>query len=172
MHLEQIRNRLHRNIAAVLEELLGPGAELVLSVNRLRAQPVVEPTLATDGSTRSYSFESFVVGESNSLAHGSAREVVARPGVTYNPLFLYGGVGLGKTHLANAVAHSLGKRARLRMALLSAEAFANDLIRALFSGAIDAFRVRVRQLDVLIVDDVQFLAGKERMQEEFFHTFN
>src|SRR5262249_53996138 len=90
MHLEQIRNRLHRNIAAVLEELLGPGAELVLSVNRLRAQPVVEPTLATDGSTRSYSFESFVVGESNSLAHGSAREVVARPGVTYNPLFLYG----------------------------------------------------------------------------------
>jgi chromosomal replication initiator protein len=172
MHLEQIRNRLQRNIAAVLEELLGPGAELVLSVNRLRVQAIVEPRLAADGATRRYSFESFVVGESNSLAHASAREVVDRLGVTYNPLFLYGGVGLGKTHLANAVAQSLCKRPQLRIALLSAEAFANDLIRALFSGAIDAFRVRVRQLDVLIVDDVQFLAGKERMQEEFFHTFN
>jgi chromosomal replication initiator protein len=172
MHLEQIRNRLQRDIAGVLEELLGPGAELVLSVNRLRVQPVVEPRLAADGSTCSYSFERFVVGESNSLAHASAREVVEHPGVTYNPLFFYGGVGLGKTHLANAVAHSLGKSPRLRIALLSAEAFANDLIRALFSGAIDAFRVRVRQLDVLIVDDIQFLAGKERMQEEFFHTFN
>ncbi|HSD10630.1 MAG TPA: chromosomal replication initiator protein DnaA [Candidatus Binatia bacterium] len=172
MHLEQIRHRLQREIAAVLQELLGSGAELVLSVNRLRRQPVAEQRPVTGGSTSRYSFETFVVGESNSLAHASAREVVDHPGVVYNPLFLYGRVGLGKTHLASAVAHSIGKGARLRVALLSAEAFANDLIRALLSGAIDAFRVRVRQLDALIVDDIQFLAGKERMQEEFFHTFN
>jgi len=172
MHLEQIRNRLQGEIAGVLEELLGSGAELVLSVNRLRVQPVVDPRPAAAEATSRYGFESFVIGESNSLAHASAREVANHPGVTYNPLFLYGGVGLGKTHLATAIAQSLAKRPRLRIAMLSAEAFANDLIRALLTGAIDAFRVRVRRLDVLIVDDIQFLAGKERMQEEFFHTFN
>ena len=109
MHLEQIRNRLQGEIAGVLEELLGSGAELVLSVNRLRVQPVVDPRPAAAGPASRYGFESFVVGESNSLAHASAREVADHPGVTYNPLFLYGGVGLGKTHLATAVAHSLGE---------------------------------------------------------------
>jgi chromosomal replication initiator protein len=172
MHLEQIRSRAQREIAAVLQEVLGSGAELVLSVNRLRRPTANEPKTAAPGSAQRYTFESFVVGESNLLAHASARQVVDRPGVGYNPLFLFGRVGLGKTHLVSAVAQCLGKGARLRVALLSAEAFANDLIRALFGGGIDAFRARLRQLDALIVDDIQFLAGKERMQEEFFHTFN
>lgn len=172
MHLEQIRTRLQGEIGRVLEELLGPGAELVLSVNRVRAQRAVESKPTPEASVSRYSFESFLVGHSNCLAHASAREVADRPGVVHNPLFFYGGVGLGKTHLASAVAQVLGRGSRLRVALFSAEAFANDLIRALLGGTIDAFRARVRHLDALVVDDIQFLAGKERMQEEFFHTFN
>ena len=172
MHLEQIRARLQGPIAGVLAEVLGPGAELVLCVNKQcqRANDVAPP--APRACASAYSFASFVVGESNAFAHAAARDVAGRPGVVYNPLFLYGGVGLGKTHLASAVAESLDKGSRRRVSLLSAEAFANDLIRSLLGGSIEGFRARVRQLDVLVVDDIQFLAGKERMQEEFLHTFN
>ncbi len=171
LHLEQIRARLQGPISGVLEELLGPGAELVLCVNKQRERgDAARP--AARAPVSEYSFASFVVGESNAFAHAAARDVAARPGVVYNPLFLYGGVGLGKTHLASAVAQSLDTGLRRRVSLLSAEAFANDLIRSLLGGSIDGFRARVRQLDVLVGDDIQFLAGKERMQEEFLHTFN
>jgi chromosomal replication initiator protein len=156
----------------VLAEVIGPGAELVLCVNKECKALAANPPDAVRALANAYSFESFVVGESNALAHASAREVAERPGCVYNPLFLHGRVGLGKTHLASAVARFLGRQPAHRIALLSAEAFANDLIRALLTGGIDAVRDRVRRLDVLIVDDVQFLAGKERMQDEFFHTFN
>jgi len=175
MHLEQIRARLSDAISAVLGEILGDGAELVLTVNRERAEraPQAPPSVPHAAVPLSpYRFETFLVGDSNALAHAAAREVVARPGAAHNPLFLYGGVGLGKTHLATAVADAIGRGSRRRVAALSAEAFANDLIRALLTGGIDGFRARLRQIDVLIVDDIQFLAGKERMQEEFFHTFN
>jgi chromosomal replication initiator protein len=172
LHLEQIRSRLQNEISGALAEVLGPGAELVLCVNKRRSPGAAGAARPPGAAHDAYSFASFVVGESNALAHAAARDVADRPGRVYNPLFLYGGVGLGKTHLASAVAGALGHGSRRRVTLLSAEAFANDLIRALLGGGIDAFRARVRQLDVLIVDDVQFLAGKERMQEEFFHTFN
>jgi chromosomal replication initiator protein len=172
MHLEQIRARLQGEISSVLAELLGSGAEIVLSVNKgLRQAPPTPRPLAASG-TGGYTFDGFVVGDSNALARGSAWDVAERPGMVYNPLFLYGRVGLGKTHLASAVANQLGRGPYRRVALLSAEAFANDMIRALITNAMDAFRARLRHLDVLIVDDIQFLAGKERMQEEFFHTFN
>lgn len=172
MHLEQIRARYHGEIQSVLAELFGPGMEIVLSVNKNLCSAATEAKAAPVGSAGRYTFESFVVGASNSLAHASALQVTEQPGALHNPLFLHGRVGLGKTHLASAIAHRLERRGGRRIVLLSAEAFANDLIRALTTSAMDGFRGRMRRLDALVVDDVQFLAGKERMQEEFFHTFN
>jgi chromosomal replication initiator protein len=120
-----------------------------------------------------YTFETFVVGESNEVAYQAAHAVAEFPGRRFNPMFLWGGVGLGKTHLINAVAHDLLARPpRRRIACLPAEAFMNTLITALRQDQMGSFRDRFRDLDVLILDDVQFLAGKERTQEEFFHTFN
>jgi len=120
-----------------------------------------------------YTFESFVVGEANAVACHAARTVAETPGQRFNPFFLWGGVGLGKTHLINALAHELlGRPPRRRVAALAAETFMNTLISALRHDQMGAFRDRFRDLDVLILDDVQFLAGKERTQEEFFHTFN
>ncbi len=120
-----------------------------------------------------YTFETFVVGESNAVAYEAARSAAEFPGHRFNPLFLWGGVGLGKTHLINALAHDLLARSpRRRVACLAAEAFMNTLITALRQDQMGAFRDSFRQVEVLILDDVQFLAGKERTQEEFFHTFN
>jgi len=120
-----------------------------------------------------YTFETFVVGAANEVAFRAAQAVSAAPGKRFNPVFLHGGVGLGKTHLINAIAHELlRRRFRLQVACLSAESFMNALITSLRQDQMNAFRERFRQVDALILDDVQFLAGKERTQEEFFHTFN
>jgi chromosomal replication initiator protein len=120
-----------------------------------------------------YTFETFVVGEANAVAWHAVHAVAESPGRRFNPVFLWGGVGLGKTHLINALAHELlGRLPRRRVAALAAETFMNTLIAALRQDKMGAFRDRFRDLDVLILDDVQFLAGKERTQEEFFHTFN
>lgn len=120
-----------------------------------------------------YTFDNFVVGRANEVGYQAARSVAELPGRRFNPFFLWGGVGLGKTHLINALAHELLARPpRRRMACLSAEAFMNNLITSLRHDQMAAFRDRFRDVDVLILDDVQFLAGKERTQEEFFHTFN
>ncbi len=118
-------------------------------------------------------FSTFVVGNNNQFAHSAAMAVAANPGRAFNPLFLFGGVGLGKTHLLHAVGHQvLANRRQARIAYLSCERFTNEFIDALQNNALVRFRRRYRQLDVLLVDDIQFLAGKERIQEEFFHTFN
>jgi chromosomal replication initiator protein len=120
-----------------------------------------------------YTFDTFVVGQANEVAYRAARSVAEFPGRRFNPFFLWGGVGLGKTHLINALAHDLLARPpRQRMACLAAEAFMNSLITSLRQDQMAAFRDRFREVDVLILDDVEFLAGKERTQEEFFHTFN
>jgi chromosomal replication initiator protein len=120
-----------------------------------------------------YTFASFVVGHANEVAYHAARSVADSPGQRFNPFFLWGGVGLGKTHLINALAHELlGRTPRRRLACLSAETFINTLVYSLRQDQMAAFRDGFRQVDVLILDDVQFLAGKERTQEEFFHTFN
>jgi chromosomal replication initiator protein len=118
-------------------------------------------------------FEEFVVGPSNQFVHAAAQAVASMPGRTYNPFFIYGGSGLGKTHLLNAIAHRVsGNNPRLQVCLLTAERFVNELIDHMQRNRWDAFRKRYRKVDLLLIDDIQFIAGKERTQEEFFHTFN
>src|SRR5881628_1715134 len=120
-----------------------------------------------------YTFANFVVGASNQFAHAASKAIATQPGDHYNPLFIYGGVGLGKTHLVNAIGHQILERQVLeRIAYLSSEAFMNDLIASLRRDRMSDFKERFRRVDVLILDDVQLLAGRERTQEEFFHTFN
>src|SRR5918992_1936080 len=120
-----------------------------------------------------YTYDSFVVGTCNQFAHAASLAVAEAPGRTYNPLYLYGGVGLGKTHLMHACGHAIRSRNQhLKLCYISSERFMNDLINAIRYDKTQSFREKYRSVDVLLIDDVQFMAGKERTQEEFFHTFN
>jgi chromosomal replication initiator protein len=119
-----------------------------------------------------YTFAEFVVGSANQFAHAAALAVVNQPGVKYNPLFIYGGVGLGKTHLVTAIGHQLWNSGKRKMLFMPAEVFMNELITSLRRDRMGEFKEKFRRVDALILDDVQFLAGRERTQEEFFHTFN
>jgi len=136
---------------------------------------VVAPTqVAFDPALNSkYTFDSFVVGSCNQFAHAASLAVAEAPGKTYNPLYLYGGVGLGKTHLMHACGHAIKQRnPHLQLCYLSSERFMNELINSIRYDKTQAFREKYRSVDVLLIDDIQFMAGKERTQEEFFHTFN
>jgi chromosomal replication initiator protein len=120
-----------------------------------------------------YTFHTFVVGSGNQFAHAASRKVAEQPGVAYNPLFLYGGVGLGKTHLLNAIGnYIMTQSAATKVCYISAEQFTNEVINSIRYDKTVEFRNRYRNVDVLLIDDIQFIAGKERTQEEFFHTFN
>ena len=120
-----------------------------------------------------FTFSSFVEGKSNQLAKAAALQVAENPGRAYNPLFLYGGVGLGKTHLMHAIAHLIKERdAEARIAYVHSERFVGDMVRALQHNSMNEFKTAYRSLDALLIDDIQFFAGKDRSQEEFFHTFN
>jgi chromosomal replication initiator protein len=118
-----------------------------------------------------YVFETYIVGVSNRLAYAASQEVASTPGERYNPLFIYGGVGLGKTHLLHAIGHRARAEGR-SVAYVTAERFTNEIIEAIRQRTTDEFRAKYRAVDVLLVDDVQFIAGKESTEEEFFHTFN
>jgi chromosomal replication initiator protein len=132
------------------------------------------PVLHRDfGFNPKNTFETFVVGSNNNFAHAAALAVAQGPGKSYNPLFLYGGVGLGKTHLLHAIGQYVVSRKRsARVSYVSSERFTNEYIDAIQNSQLVRFRKKYRQTDVLLIDDIQFLAGKERIQEEFFHTFN
>lgn len=120
-----------------------------------------------------YTFESFVIGEGNKMANGAALAVVDSPGKTYNPLLIYGGVGLGKTHLMQAIGNEIRKKnPKTRIKYATSESFVNDFITAIQNGSQAEFRTMYREIDVLLIDDIQFLSNKDKTQEEFFHTFN
>lgn len=130
------------------------------------------PSLVDDTNLNpKYNFSNFVVGACNQFAHAASLKVADCLGSAYNPLFIYGGVGLGKTHLANAIGNA-SRRRNKKVLLISSEAFVSELIVALRSNTVDRFKSKLRTVDLLIIDDIQFLIGKERTQEEFFHTFN
>lgn len=131
------------------------------------------PSLSEPSLSAKYTYDSFVVGSCNQFAHAASLAVAEAPGRTYNPLYLYGGVGLGKTHLMHACGHAIKARNQhLKLCYISSERFMNDLINAIRYDKTQSFREKYRSVDVLLIDDVQFMAGKERTQEEFFHTFN
>jgi chromosomal replication initiator protein len=146
---------------------------------RAKAKPALEPIERNASAIRELTFnpkntfETFVVGENNNHAHAAAMAVAQSPGKSYNPLFLFGGVGLGKTHLLQAIGqHVAANKKTARVTYLSSEKFTNEYIDAIQNNQLVRFRRKHRQTDVLLIDDIQFLAGKERIQEEFFHTFN
>ena len=145
-------------------------AEVVAPVRASTRQSAVAPAPAIKATN---TFENFIVGPENEMAHGAALAVAKDPGCNYNPLFIHGPTGLGKTHLMHAIAHSVyAANPRARIAYISSETFTNEFIQALQTNSINAFRRRYRELDLLLIDDIHFLAGKDTTQEEFFHTFN
>jgi chromosomal replication initiator protein len=134
---------------------------------------VSSASIADSQLNNRYHFENFVVGNSNQFCHAASLRVAERPGQSYNPLFIYGGVGLGKTHLLHAIGNEVLRRdPKKKVLYLSAEAFTNELILALRHAKMDEFKKKLRTIEVLLIDDIQFISGKERTQEEFFHTFN
>ena len=136
---------------------------------RARASATAKPPAIKATNT----FGNFIVGHENEMAHGASLAVAKEPGHNYNPLFIYGPTGLGKTHLMHAIAHSLfARKPSARIAYVTSETFTNEFIQALQTNSVSQFRRRYRELDLLLIDDIQFLAGKESTQEEFFHTFN
>jgi chromosomal replication initiator protein len=179
---EWVGTKLQSQIVAVLREVFGEQLELRLSVAEppelggAPAAPVgTRPAedLKTANLNTRYTFEEFVVGNSNRFAHAASQAVASAPARAYNPLFLYGGVGLGKTHLMHAIGHRVMlDNPSANVVYLTCEKFTNEFIIALQNNRTPEFRNRYRQVDVLLIDDIQFLAGKETTQEEFFHTFN
>ncbi|HEY6056920.1 MAG TPA: chromosomal replication initiator protein DnaA, partial [Candidatus Limnocylindrales bacterium] len=152
----------------------GTGAPPLAATTSVRVEP---GRVGGDGGITNvnprYTFANFIVGSANRLAHAASLSVAERPGHAYNPLFLYGGVGLGKTHLMHAVGNQvIAKFPRKRVVYATSEKFTNEFITSIQQGKIDEFRGRYRRIDLLLIDDIQFIADKERTQEEFFHTFN
>jgi chromosomal replication initiator protein len=146
---------------------------VAVAVQNGRPQPKDLPSLLGSRLNPDFTFTSFVEGKSNQLARAAAVQVAENPGRAYNPLFIYGGVGLGKTHLMHAVGNTIRSRnERARVAYVHSERFVGDMVKALQHNTINDFKTAYRSLDALMIDDIQFFAGKDRSQEEFFHTFN
>lgn len=197
MTADWMRNKFHKEIIEAMQaitdqtlrsltyrvEIRDPGPQPVVteasksaSTEDLGFVTGENPVLAPTGNIAvnpSQTFQTFVVGKQNELAHAAAQAVAAAPGGAYNPLFIYGGVGLGKTHLLHAIANEIRRRfPQARMMYVTCEHFTNDFIHSVRSGKAKDFKDRYRNIDLLLIDDIQFITGKEGTQEEFFHTFN
>ena len=182
-----LETRYRSLISQTLARVVGYSVQLDFEVREVPPQPDdavptqavrLEPSrVGGEGPSASlnprYTFSTFIVGSANRLAHAASLSVAERPGHAYNPLFLYGGVGLGKTHLMHAIGNQvLARFPRKRVVYATSEKFTNEFITSIQQGRIDDFRARYRNIDLLLIDDIQFIADKERTQEEFFHTFN
>ncbi len=178
-----VNEHLGTHLDDVLRRVSGPEAALSVHVGSVHTEPdttpsePAQPRNARRGSTlglrSGFTFENFVEGKSNQLAKAASLQVAQNPGGAYNPLFIYGGVGLGKTHLMHAIGNGIAaNRPHATIAYLHSERFVGDMVRALQRNAINEFKGYYRSVDALLIDDIQFFAGKERSQEEFFHTFN
>ncbi len=181
---EWLENKYHPEILKTLKKLLPETKKITYKISSQTAAP--KPTAAQTDEPKEefkkithpqlntkYRFKNFVVGKSNRLAAATAQAISLNPGTVYNPLFIYGGVGLGKTHLVQAVGNEiLAKYPKKKIVYVSCEQFTNDFIQSISNRRINEFKKAYRSVDVLLVDDIQFLSGKEGTQEEFFHTFN
>ncbi|HET7175047.1 MAG TPA: chromosomal replication initiator protein DnaA [Gammaproteobacteria bacterium] len=181
--MDWVRDRFLPRISNLARELAEDRDRRVLLEVGGNAEPLVQvsaplpsaPPIPTPGSGLNplYTFDSFVEGKSNQFALAAAHQIAENPGKAYNPLFIYGGVGLGKTHLMHSVGRViLDKNPKARIAYVHSERFVNDMVRALQHNTINEFKRQYRSVDALLIDDIQFFVGKERSQEEFFHTFN
>ncbi len=182
---EWLEQRLSTVIRKTLREVGQPEVDVRFQVmselaelnGRRRGKTLASPRPLFDGQDAQfnprYTFDDYIVGGSNRFAHAAARAVAEKPAQTYNPLFIYGGVGLGKTHLLHAIGHGvLRAYPDYGVAFTTSERFMNELIKAIRDGTTEEFRDHYRRVDVLLIDDIQFISGKESTQEEFFHTFN
>jgi len=184
--VDWVQQHYLQRILALIEErdsgialLLDVGSRAPSAVTATPARPTPRPIAGTAGApvtsrlNPAFTFDSFVEGKSNQLARAAASQVSENPGLSYNPLFIYGGVGLGKTHLMHAVGNAMVKiKPDARVSYVHSERFVGDMVRGLQHNKISEFKRAYRSLDALLIDDIQFFAGKERSQEEFFHTFN
>jgi chromosomal replication initiator protein len=192
--LDWVKENYSKLIQKILSELSAVSYRLQFNVSDQVRDNLIKTTTAVEKTTKAsinnkttiakknpvylnlnskYTFEEFVSGSSNQFAYAAAMAVANNPATTYNPLFIYGGVGLGKTHLVNAIGNAILKKSpQMRICYYTSEKFMNELINSLRYNRMDEFRNKFRSMDVLLIDDIQFLAGKERTQEEFFHTFN
>lgn len=175
--LQNVTNNTVKEILYRIESLKKPAISQALRETAKQKEKGYFPTIEEKKNGFSlnprYTFKTFVVGRGNELAHAACLAVAQKPGQVYNPLFLYGGVGLGKTHLMQAIGHEVAKRfSDKKIIYVTCEKFTNEFIRSISEGDIDKFKKTYRSADILLIDDIQFLAGKDGTQEEFFHTFN